>query len=105
MREQKDCGSCYAISTMAMLSARLRIKGVSEDADLAPQYSVDCNYYNQGCEGGYPYLVEKFVSESFAISEELYPYSGYDQKCNQEALKKAKQVYGVKLEKKKIYLK
>ena len=62
---------------MAMLSARLKIKGIAEDIDLSPQYSVDCNYYNQGCEGGYPFLVGKFVSESLSFPEELYPYTGY----------------------------
>ena len=46
---------------MGMLSARLKMKG--EKVTLSPQYSVDCNYYNQGCDGGYPFLVEKFASE------------------------------------------
>jgi cathepsin C len=33
-RQQGECGSCYTISTMEMLSARLKIKG--ENVDLSP---------------------------------------------------------------------
>lgn len=61
VRQQEECGACYTISTMEMLSARLRIKG--EDVILSPQHSLNCNYYNQGCNGGYPFLVSKFASE------------------------------------------
>jgi cathepsin C len=75
VREQKDCGSCYAISTMSMLSARLRMKG--HDITLSPQQSIDCNYYNQGCDGGYPFLVEKFGTENHLVTEATYPYTAY----------------------------
>lgn len=40
---------------MEMLSARLKKKG--ENVFLSVQHSLDCNYYNQGCDGGYGYLV------------------------------------------------
>ncbi|CAD8121312.1 unnamed protein product [Paramecium sonneborni] len=79
--EQKGCGSCYTISTMTMLSARLKIKGLK--ADLSPQQSIDCNYYNQGCDGGYPFLVEKYLTEQdgFIFEEKEYPYKGQVGEC------------------------
>lgn len=67
---------------MSMLSARLRIKGV--DVELSPQFSIDCNYYNQGCDGGYPFLVEKFVAESSVLQEHEYPYTGHTGKCRRK---------------------
>lgn len=65
---------------MEMLSARLKKNG--ENVDLSPQYSVDCNYYNQGCDGGYPFLVEKFFNENFLATEEQYPYKAITKHCD-----------------------
>jgi len=45
---------------MAMLETRLKIK-YQEDVRLSIQHPLDCDVYNQGCDGGYPYLVEKFA--------------------------------------------
>jgi len=64
---------------MEMLSIRLKMKG--ENVNLSPQYSVDCNYYNQGCDGGYPYLVEKFFTENYLVSEQDYPYNARTGHC------------------------
>jgi len=52
-----------------------------ENVNLSPQYSVDCNYYNQGCDGGYPYLVEKFFTENYLVSEQDYPYNARTGHC------------------------
>ncbi|CAD8157027.1 unnamed protein product [Paramecium octaurelia] len=93
-RQQKQCGSCYAISTMEMLSARLKMKG--EKVTLSPQYSVDCNYYNQGCDGGYPFLVEKFASEQYLVTEEQYPYKGDVGTCKKIDFSQSSKVYGAK---------
>ncbi len=59
---QGDCGSCYALTTIEMLEARLK-KNYAKDIRLSIQYVLDCDYYNQGCDGGYPFLVSKFASE------------------------------------------
>jgi C1A family cysteine protease len=44
-RSQEECGSCYTIAAMAMLSSRLRRQG--QDVTLSVQHSLNCNYYNQ----------------------------------------------------------
>jgi len=62
VRNQGKCGSCYAVSTLSMLEARLKIKmGISEEFSL--DHILNCSVYNQGCEGGYSYLVLKFAKE------------------------------------------
>lgn len=35
---------------------------------------IDCSVQNQGCDGGYPYLVEKFGAEYHIIEEKYRPY-------------------------------
>lgn len=62
VRNQGKCGSCYAVSTLNMLEARLRINlGIKEEFSL--DHILNCSVYNQGCEGGYSYLVLKFAKE------------------------------------------
>jgi cathepsin C len=71
---QGNCGSCYVYSTMRMVESRLKIK-YDHDVDLSVQHALDCSYYNQGCSGGYPFLVMKFANEFQLIPEECKPYA------------------------------
>ena len=80
-RRQSSCGSCYIFSTMEMAQARLK-KKFNETVQLSIQYSINCNYYNQGCEGGYPTLVTKFGLEFQFVEEECLKYTGRDGKCS-----------------------
>ena len=95
-RAQQDCGSCYIFSTMAMLQARLKIK-YDEHVTLSVQNTIDCNYYNQGCDGGYPFLVEKYANEFSIVPESCHPYKGVNGKCENSCdISKLKKVYKVK---------
>lgn len=62
--DQADCGSCYAASTMRMLSTRHKI---STNNQSAIPWSINaplmCGEYNQGCKGGYPFLMTKWSSD------------------------------------------
>merc|ERR1719229_124204 len=62
--DQSDCGSCYAASTMRMLTTRHKIK--QNDSSLLP-WSINmplfCGEYNQGCKGGYPFLMSNWSSD------------------------------------------
>ena len=73
-QEQKDCGSCYAVATLAMLEARYFIKN-KEKLKLSVQQVLDCSVQNQGCDGGYPYLVEKFGEEFHLIEDKYRKYT------------------------------
>jgi len=70
---QGNCGSCYAYSTVRMMEARLKIH-FGHDVKLSVQHALDCAIYNQGCDGGYPFLVMKFANEYDLIPEVCKPY-------------------------------
>mmetsp|Transcript_28513 Transcript_28513/g.25387 ORF Transcript_28513/g.25387 Transcript_28513/m.25387 type:complete len:152 (-) Transcript_28513:776-1231(-) len=55
-KSQGSCGSCYIFASMTMLEMRLKIHE-KKDVKLSVQHVIDCSYQNQGCDGGYPFLV------------------------------------------------
>jgi len=62
--DQGDCGSCYTVSTVRMLSARNKIK--QKDPSLMPfsiSFPLYCAEYNQGCDGGYAFLTTKWSAD------------------------------------------
>ena len=60
----QSCGSCFAVSTTSMINSRLRIQTKNRVKSQIPYEQVlQCDRYNQGCAGGYPYLVEKYTQE------------------------------------------
>merc|ERR1719310_2162039 len=59
--DQSDCGSCYAASSMRMLTSRHKIN--LNDTDALPwsiNFPLFCSEYNQGCKGGYGFLMAKW---------------------------------------------
>mmetsp|Transcript_16928 Transcript_16928/g.33080 ORF Transcript_16928/g.33080 Transcript_16928/m.33080 type:complete len:535 (+) Transcript_16928:40-1644(+) len=83
---QGSCGSCYAISSMAGFESRLRIaNGADKEIFLSAQDVLSCSAYNQGCEGGYPFLVAKYGEEFGFVAETSLPYDGTDDvRCESE---------------------
>jgi len=73
---QGDCGSCYTVATIRMLSARHRI---SERNNHLEPFSINfplyCAEYNQGCDGGYAFLQSKWSEDVGLIPERCAPYS------------------------------
>ncbi|CAD7957627.1 unnamed protein product [Amoebophrya sp. A120] len=69
--DQADCGSCYAVSSVHMLSARYRVQ--QKNAKL-PGFSINfplyCSDLNQGCQGGYPSLVSMWSKHVGLIPKE-----------------------------------
>lgn len=79
---QGSCGSCYAIASADMLTMRLRIVTKGKDTTvLSPQNVVSCSDYNQGCEGGYPFLVGKFGEDIGFVPDYCEEYTAADDPC------------------------
>ncbi len=82
-RNQGHCGSCYAVSTLNMLESRLRIKHKIEEK-LSLDHVINCSVYNQGCDGGYSYLVLKFGHELEMIPEKCENHSSGAYSCHKK---------------------
>jgi len=74
--DQADCGSCYVVSTMRMLSARNRIRHRNTTlSDFSISFPLHCSEYNQGCKGGYGFLAMKWGADVGLVPKECYPYT------------------------------
>eukprot|EP01053_Blabericola_migrator_P004125 Blabericola_migrator_1__4124@NODE_225_length_11139_cov_51_682262_g191_i0_p5_GENE_NODE_225_length_11139_cov_51_682262_g191_i0NODE_225_length_11139_cov_51_682262_g191_i0_p5_ORF_typecomplete_len241_score26_92Peptidase_C1/PF00112_23/1e09_NODE_225_length_11139_cov_51_682262_g191_i021022824 len=82
MTLQGACGSCYAIASAYVLQKRAEIYLSRSEASttdipspLSPTSLLSCSFYNQGCNGGYPFLIGKVSRCSFGVSA-TFPSSG-----------------------------
>lgn len=73
IRDQAQCGSCWAFGSTEALSDRFCIHG--EDVVLAPQDPVSCDQNNYGCDGGYLNLVWQYFQNVGVVSEGCWPYA------------------------------
>lgn len=82
VRKQGECGSCYAIAAISVMEARIRIRSNNRlKPILSPASVISCSRYNQGCAGGYPFLVGKFGKEFGFVEDNCQPYTETDDKC------------------------
>jgi C1A family cysteine protease len=82
--DQGHCGSCYAASATDAITARARIKTkgkLDHRFSLSVQSVVQCSGHNQGCDGGYPYLVGKFGHEIGFVTSECMRYTARHDVC------------------------
>merc|ERR1712168_1640607 len=95
VRNQGNCGSCYAFASMGMLEARMRIATNNTQTPVySPQYIVSCSRYSQGCDGGFPYLIAGKHAQDFGVvTEECYPYKGEDSSCSSDVVGKCGRDY------------
>ena len=84
IKRQGDCGSCYALSTLSMIESRIRIKSkLKYKPFLSSSGTLSCTFYNQGCNGGYPYLVVKEGFERGYFEEACSPIALTDKECHE----------------------
>ncbi|MCJ8739799.1 hypothetical protein PDJAM_G00051420 [Pangasius djambal] len=86
VRNQALCGSCYSFATMGMLESRIRVQtNNTQQPVFSPQQVVSCSQYSQGCDGGFPYLIGKYVQDFGIVEEKCFPYTGKDSPCSVSA--------------------
>ncbi|SBT82795.1 dipeptidyl aminopeptidase 2, putative [Plasmodium ovale] len=86
VEDQRECGSCYAMSSVYCLEKRFEIKYRQmykkkiKIEKLSYQSVLSCSPYNQGCDGGYPYLVGKHMYEYGVLKQSCMNYENNDTK-------------------------
>ncbi|GAW79227.1 dipeptidyl aminopeptidase 3 [Plasmodium gonderi] len=74
--DQKGCGSCYANSAALIINSRVRIKyNYIKNIDLlsfSNKQLVVCDFFNQGCNGGYIYLSLKYAYENYLFTNKCF---------------------------------
>ena len=86
VKDQGQCGSCWAFATVGPLESAIKIK-TGQNVDLSEQWLVSCNRDGWGCDGGWwaheyhAGLIGK-CGGTGAVLEEYFPYVAYDQPCS-----------------------
>ncbi|KAM0944134.1 putative fruit bromelain [Dioscorea sansibarensis] len=85
VKDQGQCGSCWAFSAVASIEAANKIKNNATLVSLSEQEIVDCDTSgsSSGCAGGLMTQAFEFVQQNNGLTNDTYyPYTGVQGQCN-----------------------
>jgi C1A family cysteine protease len=80
IKDQGQCGSCWAFSTTGSTESAWQI-GTGNLPSISEQQLVDCSTQNAGCNGGSMALAINYESGTALATEASYPYTARDGTC------------------------
>lgn len=84
VKNQEQCGSCWAFSTVEMTESVWAIAG-KQLVGLSEQQIVDCSQESDGCGGGWPQWAMKDLLQDSGgrmDTEQSYPYTAQNGQCS-----------------------
>jgi len=84
VKDQGQCGSCWAFSVTETVESSYMLKNnitVDKMSPLAPQQLVDCDDFDLGCNGGNPSFTYEYLELYGLEKESDYPYTAKDGTC------------------------
>ena len=81
VKNQGDCGSCWAFSSVGAVESAWAIKH-NVLYNLSEQELIDCSSENHGCEGGSMDLAFQYIIDNGLCDNSSYPYVAIDGQCN-----------------------
>jgi C1A family cysteine protease len=82
VKNQGQCGSCWAFSAIAAVESAVLLAGRPQQL-FSEQQLVDCSrgYGNAGCNGGWMDSAFKYIIDNGITTSAAYPYAARDQTC------------------------
>ena len=82
IKNQGQCGSCWAFSAVAVVEAFYK-QSKGQTLNLAEQQLVDCSksYGNAGCNGGFNYKGLAYIKDHKITTTAKYPYHAKTESC------------------------
>jgi len=74
IRDQQQCGSCWAFSAAEVLSDRFSM-ATGKSVVLSPEQLVSCDKGDQGCQGGRLSSAWDFLTKTGTVSDKCFPYT------------------------------
>jgi len=81
VKDQGQCGSCYAHSTSSQMEAALAIATSTQAVPLSREQLKDCSQGNPGCNGGVPAYQFQYAYSTGLGTEQAFPYVPNNANC------------------------
>jgi len=82
VRDQGNCGSCWAFAAADMLADRCCMHTDKDQGFLSPQELVSCDPVSHGCQGGWPsWAFDYILRVGGLVREACFPYRAQNLRC------------------------
>jgi len=78
VKDQESCGACWAFATVAALESLnliMNSSATNASSNFSEQQHINCDTWNNGCDGGDPGLTMNWAFFNGTVSEVVYPYT------------------------------